>query len=344
MKSSRASARSSPTAGRTRRSRSPPGWAIPPAAGKASGSWWTRAASTTRAGWTIAAGRTPKRCTPSNASAAATSDTWRSRSQSTTRRPTPAPGHSPCSSSSWRIPRSSRTCATTSGIRATPSPLRSAERARIRERSTPRSSGPLRPDTVMVGELAGGAERARARFFIQRQHRGVPLLIFADQPAVHLRLPIIEIGALERIVHYVKQESVLVDLEPLHIAVAQGALRVVFVAPEELSRNRRGSRRQQRQKIDAIGRIRRVGRGAGRGKQRGQPIHRDRHLSADRAGGDVARPAENRRDAQPPFQQFSLFSGEWPGVGEPLAAIVAGEDHDRVARDPRRIERIEHTA
>ena len=48
-----------------------------------------------------------------------------------------------------------------------------------------------------------------------------------------------------------------------------------------------------------------------------------------------ARPADDQGHADAAFEQLALHPGERPHVGEALAAIVAGEDDDRVAGDAR---------
>jgi len=47
----------------------------------------------------------------------------------------------------------------------------------------------------------------------------------------------------------------------------------------------------------------------------------------------VAGPADHSRNSQTAFEEFGLFAGEWPGIGEPLAAVIAGEDDDCVVGD-----------
>ncbi len=95
---------------------------------------------------------------------------------------------------------------------------------------------------------------------------------------------------------------------------------------------------------DAVARVGRVRRGAGRGREGRQPIHRNHDLAAGRARRHAARPAEQCRDAQAAFEQVRLLAREGPGIGETLAAIVAREDHDRVPGHAGTVERIEHAA
>src|ERR1700680_459714 len=113
MNKTRVTARSSRTAAPLPRWPAPHGSVIPSASGKATGSWLTPAASTTKAGLTTAAGRIPKPCTPSNASAAVTSVTWTSKSPLTIPKPTPSPGRFRCNLNFSPTPKSSKTCART---------------------------------------------------------------------------------------------------------------------------------------------------------------------------------------------------------------------------------------
>jgi hypothetical protein len=81
------------------------------------------------------------------------------------------------------------------------------------------------------------------------------------------------------------------------------------------------------------------------GSQQGrQPVHRDHNLIGDRPGRDTTWPSRYRWNAKTAFEQLALHAGEWPSIRKPLAAIVAGEDHDRLACKSSRIERLEHPA
>ena len=99
-----------------------------------------------------------------------------------------------------------------------------------------------------------------------------------------------------------------------------------------------------RQQVHAIGRIGRVRRGAGGGQQCRHPVHVGGDLLADAVARNARGPGDDGRDAQAAFQQFGFAAGEGPGVGEALAAIVAGEDHDGVAGDAVALDRLQHAA
>ena len=92
---------------------------------------------------------------------------------------------------------------------------------------------------VVVGELLAG-ERVGEALGDFRQHRRVPRLPLGDDSVVDVLVAPLEIGALERILDHVEQEGVVEDFQKLVVADARGALPLPFVAPEQLSIDRRG--------------------------------------------------------------------------------------------------------
>src|SRR4051794_7467655 len=130
------------------------------------------------------------------------------------------------------------------------------------------------------------------------QHGGVPLVPFAVETGVGVLVAVLEIGALERIVDDIEEESILEDLEELVVAVADGALRVGLVTPEEFARNGSGILSESRQEIDAVEWIGGIGTGAGGGEQRGHPVHADGNLVGGFAARNVGGPGHDGWDAQ----------------------------------------------
>jgi hypothetical protein len=107
---------------------------------------------------------------------------------------------------------------------------------------------------------------------------------------------------------------------------SRSALRSGMIAPVELARTRCRAAGQDRSQVLAIAWISRVRRGAAGSQQRRHPVHRGHDLFGDRSRRDPTGPAQDRRNAKAAFKQFALHAGERPSIGEPLAAVVAGED------------------
>ena len=74
------------------------------------------------------------------------------------------------------------------------------------------------------------------------------------------------------------------------------------------------------------------------------PVHRNRRLFGHPPGPDDARPADDRRHPRTAFDQIHLPARERPVERVPLAAVVAREDHERLAIEIRPLERLEHAA
>ena len=58
----------------------------------------------------------------------------------------------------------------------------------------------------------------------------------------------------------------------------------------------------------------------------------------------MAGPTHDGGDAQASLKEFGFLSVEGPGVGEAFAAVIAGENHDGVARGSRGLERFQDAA
>ena len=83
---------------------------------------------------------------------------------------------------------------------------------------------------------------------------------------------------------------------------------------------------------------------AGRREEGGDPVHRDRELRGNAARRDHRRPRGKQRHANAALEQVHLLADERPGVGEALAAVVAGEHDQRVLRGAGRLQRVEDPA
>ena len=105
--------------------------------------------------------------------------------------------------------------------------------------------------------------------------------------------------------------------------------------PEQRTVVGRSRARADRHQILAVERIRGSAVAPAGGEQRRRPVHRDRRLIGDSARPDHARPAHDRRNAQAAFPEVPLLERERPVERIPLAAVVAGEDDQRVAIEPR---------
>jgi hypothetical protein len=137
---------------------------------------------------------------------------------------------------------------------------------------------------------------------------------------------------------------VLVDLQVLPAAGKHRALLIVLHAPEERALGDGARVVELPRQRNAVARIVGMGRGAG-GLQEGRhPVHGDGQLLGHRSGGRARRPAHHVGHADAALHQVHLAADQRPVVGEALAAIVAGEDDDGVARDAAVIERAEHPA
>ena len=97
---------------------------------------------------------------------------------------------------------------------------------------------------------------------------------------------------------------------------------------------------EHRQEADAVERIVGVRRHARRLEEGRHPVHRDRELRGGAARRHARRPAHDVGHADAALEQVHLLADERPGVGEALAAVVAGEDHERVVRRAGRVERV----
>ena len=129
---------------------------------------------------------------------------------------------------------------------------------------------------------------------------------------------------------HVEQIFVLVDLQVLPAAGEHRALLVVLHAPEQRPLGDGARIAELPHQRDPVARIVGMGRGA-RGLEEGRhPVHGDGELLGDRPGGRARRPAHHVGHADAAFHQVHLAADQRPVVGEALAAIVAGEDDDRV--------------
>mmetsp|Transcript_67487 Transcript_67487/g.186944 ORF Transcript_67487/g.186944 Transcript_67487/m.186944 type:complete len:527 (-) Transcript_67487:101-1681(-) len=176
------------------------------------------------------------------------------------------------------------------------------------------------------------------------QHLGVPGQPIGAQLLEPLGFALRQVGAFALVLREVEQELVAGGLQVFPVAVAHRALGVGLVAPEQLALHRRGLAQHLGQQVAAVARVVGVGRGAGSGQQRGQPVHADQHLIADLAGLHARGPAQQRGHADAAFQQLALLATEGPDIGEALAAVVAGEHDDGVLRQALGLQRGQHAA
>jgi len=151
----------------------------------------------------------------------------------------------------------------------------------------------------------------------------------------------LQVGALERVFHYVEEESVVVELQIFHIAVTHGLLGIGSITPVDSARRGRGVLRQHGEQIDSVGEISGIRLTGRSSKQRRQPIHRHRYLLRGAARLDMSRPAHHSGNAQAAFEKFGLFAGEGPGVGKAFAAVIAGENDDGISCGTSGVERFE---
>src|SRR5436309_3155757 len=115
---------------------------------------------------------------------------------------------------------------------------------------------------VMIGhEIGRVVVGGRPRTF--GQHGGAPLFPIRLEALEYVLVALLEIAALARILHHVEQELVASDLEVLPVALAQRALLSGLEAPIELAGVGGRAACHDRQQVLAVGRVRRVRRGAG---------------------------------------------------------------------------------
>ena len=177
-----------------------------------------------------------------------------------------------------------------------------------------------------------------------RKHGRIPCGKFIGQPAVNLRLPILEIGSFQRVSDDIEQKGIVAYLKPLHVTVANGALPVRLEAPKELSGNRRRRLRQRRDQAHSVRGECRILGGAGCLKKSWQPVHCDHYLIADGSFMDASRPTNDCWYPEPTLKEFTLLPCEWPRVGESFSPVVTGKDHNRVFRNLRFRKRFHHTS
>src|SRR5260370_39408260 len=140
-----------------------------------------------------------------------------------------------------------------------------------------------------------------------------------------------EVAALAQIVGEFEQKLPLRHFEVLPMVAADGPLVAVVDAPVEGPLARGCLSGQDRQAITAVERIDGRRRDAGRGETGRGQIHCDAYLIRRLAGHDATRPPADLRHPDPAFQQIKFAADEWPDLGETLAAIVAGENDERLA-------------
>jgi hypothetical protein len=195
----------------------------------------------------------------------------------------------------------------------------------------------------MVGQQVAGL-RVVGRPIAFRQHRLVPNFPVALEAIENVFVPLLEIRSLAGILVDVKQELVAGNPQVLPVAVANGALCPGLEAPEQLARMRRCAVDQRRQQILAVRRISLVRLGAGGTQQCRHPVHGDSYLLRHRARRHSARPAHDGWYAKAAFEKLPLHPAEWPYLGEALAAIVAGKDHDRVPGETANVQSLQNPA
>ena len=181
---------------------------------------------------------------------------------------------------------------------------------------------------------------------VDGEHGGVPCFVVGEHVVVPGRLAVFQVGAFERVADDVEEEVVFADAEIFHVAVAHGLLGVGVVSPVKLARY--GWKDWVRGKhvwkqADSVERVVGIGLPTSGFEEGGDPVHRNTNLVRG-VDSDVARPAGDGWDAEAAFEQLHLGAGEGPYVGESLAAVVAGEDHDRVVGEPILVEGFEDTA
>src|SRR3954451_22740272 len=72
---------------------------------------------------------------------------------------------------------------------------------------------------VVIGHVVTAEAMGEAGLDL-RQHRGVPVEPLPLQPAIVVLLTVLQVGALQRVGHDVKEECIVEDLEELEIAIA----------------------------------------------------------------------------------------------------------------------------
>ncbi len=72
------------------------------------------------------------------------------------------------------------------------------------------------------------------------------------------------------------------------------------------------------------------------------PVHRNRHLTRHSIRRNHAAPPNNRGHTNAAFQQVTFVTRKRPLIRESFAAIVTGEDHQRVPFEPCAAQRLQH--
>ena len=142
-----------------------------------------------------------------------------------------------------------------------------------------------------------------------------------------------EIGAFARVHAEIEQHQVSPIRQQLPLPASHSALTSIgsVPAPEYLALNFRGLPAKNRQNVDSIRTICGRRMHTRRGQDRGRKIHRRRHLIGSLSASKLSGPSHYERNANPAFPQRSLAMKERRVARQPLASIVVGEDHQRVA-------------
>ena len=209
------------------------------------------------------------------------------------------------------------------------------------------------------GEAAGGQRRGPGSVWRSRRHqesgkargyRGVaafasPSTSFCQageqrlEPPGNVGAQADHVAPLAQIRAQVEEERSAAVEEQLPVAGAHGPLRGgADHPPEQRPLDLGRAPFEHRQQVDAF-EVRLGGhRRSCRGKNRGRQVHRDPDLARDTAGRNVSRPAEDRRHPDPAFPDRPLVLEERRVPRQPFAAVVVGEDHDRVLPQAKVVE------
>ncbi len=136
----------------------------------------------------------------------------------------------------------------------------------------------------------------------------------------------------------------LADTKVLPIAVPYGRLTLSHEPPEQLARGQGRGPLDDLAQILAVERKVRVGLSARHGQQGRGPVHGDGDLRRHHAARTAGRVANDSRNPNAALQQVAFFAHERPHAGKTLAAVVAGEDHDRVIRNAGSVQGSQDTA
>lgn len=184
----------------------------------------------------------------------------------------------------------------------------------------------------MPQEAFGYGSRPAVRLLPRRPQRRQPLRF--GRRAVGLLALVV--GQVEQLVGPARPPVVLPVAAPQRPLAAH--------PPEQVALLRHLVPQQIAREADAVQRVGRVRPRPAELQQGRRPVGREHREVADLVGVDPGGPAQHRGHADAALLERALVAGQRPVVGEPLAAVVAGEEDQGVLLLARPLQRLQDLA